>query len=139
MAEPVVQRDCTIPEASAQYLVFPVNENTRTYANGDIRFLHLNTFGEPAAGASHLLVSFRSPSEPTFHCTIISLSEGVGFSDVELLAATSKYDPDQGLSVLVPVRVFDGEQFVDRVLAVTVDRASGNVASKLDTPHNLGA
>ncbi|WP_143128611.1 hypothetical protein [Rhodobacter sp. JA431] len=131
MSQPTLQRPGNAPEASALYLVLPVGENIRSYANGDIRLAHLNTFYEPAAGASHVLVSVRSKDSPIFQGTLISYGETVSFSEVDLMRASSRYDPKTGLNLQIPVRVFDGQGFVDRTLEVNVDQSKPKVTSNV--------
>lgn len=113
MSISAILTNCVVPEASAEFLVFPVSENTRTFGNGDVRFIHLNTFGEPAAGASRILIQDRKRSELGFVCGLATITDAVGFSDVDLSNARSSFDPEIGLSVEVPVRAFDGDIFRD--------------------------
>lgn len=116
MSLSAILTNCDRPEASAEFLVFPSNENTRTFGNGDARFIHLNTFGEPAAGASRILIQVRKRFEFSFVCRLATIAESVGFSDVDLPNARSSFDPEIGLRVEVPVRAFDGEVFGDYIL-----------------------
>lgn len=120
MSLSAILTNCDKPEASAEFLVFPASENTRTFGNGDARFVHLNSFGEPAAGASRILIQVRKRSEFGFICRLATISESVGFSDVDLPNARSSFDPEIGLRVQVPVRAFDGETFRDYILNTLV-------------------
>lgn len=119
--------DCNIPLASAEFLQFPVTENTRTYGNGDVRFVHLSTFGEPAAGASRILIQVRKRNEAGFHCGLATISESIGFSSVDLPNAQSSFDPNVGLSVKIPVRAFDGNEFRDYQLQTLVQFGDGRI------------
>lgn len=123
--------DCDTPVASARFLVFPVAENTRTYGNGDVRFLHLDTFGEPAGGSSRIMILVRRRDTAGFHCSLATINESVGFSDVDLANARSSYDAHTGLTVEVPVRAFDGDAFRDFTLVAVVRIGAGEVTVEL--------
>ncbi|CAN0606350.1 unnamed protein product, partial [Ectocarpus sp. 12 AP-2014] len=67
--------------ASAQALVEPWDapENTRTFANGDVRLAIIDTI-EPAAGAFHLIILSPPYDEVGGRqCQVVSTNSSVGF------------------------------------------------------------
>ena len=110
------------PFSGAQYLVFPASQNVRTYANGDIKIMHLNTYFEPAGGASHLMVIYPRKNDFFPHSRIIST-----FSYIFLPQTKSTYDPATGLTLTIPVSIFDGEDFVMRNLTLTINQESEEI------------
>ena len=115
--------------SGAEYLAFPVSDNVRTYANGDIKIMHLNTYFEPAGGASSLMVIYPRKNDNYPHARIISLSDSVRFSYIYLSQAKSAYDPATGLKLTIPVSIFDGatDEFVMRNLTFTINQASEEI------------
>ncbi len=109
MAGPVfgqVIEDCAW-QASAESIVEPWEENSRTFANGDVRLAVLDTI-EPAAGALHLLV--LSPPYDELggrQCKVISREQGIGWVQLEFAALTAGYDPAVGLTFTLPGRLYD--------------------------------
>ena len=124
-----VTRDCGTFEANARNLVLPPEIGIRTFAEGAIRMFYLDTGGEPACCSSHLMVVLPSPEDPGDICTLISNERNFGYGGLDLAGAVASYDAATGLSVDVPVRVFDGADFVDETLTVTINQQSGVVAT----------
>lgn len=123
-------RDCDTFEANARNLIFPVAENIRSYANGAIRFIALDTGGEPACCSSHLMVLSPDPEYSAGQvCTLISNRDAFGFSDVDLSRARSSYDAAAGLRVRVPIELYnaDGSGSTPDELIVTVNQQTGAV------------
>ena len=84
--------------AAAQALIEPWEENTRTFANGDVR-LALTDVIEPAAGAFHLVI--LSPPFDELggrQCRVVSAVGSTGFAGLTLVGMTSAYDPSIGLT-----------------------------------------
>ncbi|RWP58623.1 hypothetical protein [Mesorhizobium sp.] len=132
MTHSVIQRPCNgLSEACACNIVFPADNNTKSYANGDIKLIHLNTHGEPAGGASHLLVAFHQHGSHI--CVLISYGDGSGpsFGNIDLTAAHSQYDPASGLEVSMPVSVFDGNDFEQKTLVIVVNQQTGTITTSL--------
>jgi hypothetical protein len=107
----------------------PWEANTRLFANGEIRLVVLDTV-EPAAGAFHLVI--LHPPRDTLGipmCSMVSAAEGLGFGGMDLRPAEAAYDPARGLTVALPVSVYDPDSadFFDRTLSVTINQASGQV------------
>lgn len=66
------------PVAGAQNIWFPVEDGIRLYANGNVRFIWLDT-EEPACCSSHLMVAMPDPDMPGQICTVFSMPGGEGF------------------------------------------------------------
>ena len=118
--------------ASAENVVEPWENNTRTFANGNIRIALLNTGGEPVCCANHLLIVSPHP-EHGKGCHVLSNAEGYGYREVEFEAITSRYEPGVGIMLDIPVGDFDPDTGgVDsrsrRVVRVQINQATGDVS-----------
>jgi hypothetical protein len=116
----------------AQAMALPLEDNTRTFANGAIRAVVMDTI-EPAAG-SYFLMLTHPPLDETgaATCSLISpAAGGVGFSSMDISAAVADYDPARGLSINLPVGLYnqDTANFDDVTLRVTINQATGDVAA----------
>lgn len=114
-------------QASAENLVEPWEENTLSFANGNVRLALLDTV-EPAVGAFHILV--LSPPFDELggrQCRTIGMQPGIGFSGVNFQFLQSSYDPAVGLIFGVDVRRFDPDQgeFIPAYLRFTLNQSSG--------------
>ncbi|MFP7569760.1 hypothetical protein [Marivita sp. S2033] len=134
-ATPQVVRSCDTFEANARNLMFPVEQNTRSFANGDIRLIALDTGGEPVCCSAHLMVLFPAPEDPGGLCALISNDGSLGWAGILLEKATALYDPAIGLTVSVPViEYIDGIQDTRLSIAVNVNQQSGVVTVRTDLP-----
>ncbi len=119
--------------ASAQALIEPWEENTRTFANGDVR-LAVTDVIEPAAGAFHLVV--LSPPFDELggrQCRIVSANGSIGFAGLTLEAMTSAYDPATGLTLTMQAGAYDPDTggTLPRTLMVAVNQATGEITANL--------
>lgn len=119
--------------SEARNLVEPWEDNTRTFANGNVRLALLDTV-EPAAAAFHILVlspPFDELGER--QCRVISMAEGVGFGGLDFASMTSDYDPARGLVFDFPVRIFYplDDEFGDATLSVTLNQSTGAIAASV--------
>ena len=99
--------DCTDGPSSVHNIVEPLDKSTRTYANGTIRILHLDTGGEPACCSSYMAILAPDPVNELGdrQCKLLAdTHSGLGFMAIELQDIQSSYDPAQGLLLRVPVR-----------------------------------
>lgn len=120
-------RDCEGFVANARNVAW--DDPTRTYANGMIRLIRLDT-EEPACCAFHLMVLHPAGDDPFLACSMISQSEGYGWSTMSLAGAQSSYVPGQGLRIEVPVEVYGTEGPTRTSLSVTVNQAAGSVSAE---------
>ncbi|WP_368184756.1 hypothetical protein [Aestuariibius sp. HNIBRBA575] len=117
-------------EASVQSLAEPWAENTRLFANGDVRLALLDTL-EPAAAAFRLLI-LSPPFDELGDRQCITVGHGsAGFSGMMFDQLTSDYDPARGLIFDIPVQVMGTGDvlFEDRHLQVTLNQANGDVSA----------
>ncbi len=122
-------RDCDTFEANARNIIFPPEQWTASYAEGAIRFIALDV-GEPACCGLHLMVLNPDPEMGFQQCTLISHSGNLGFGTLDLPARSAGYDPATGLTVAIPVGLYDGQDFQAETLFVTVNQATGEVAAR---------
>ena len=125
-------------QASAQSIVEPWSENSRTFANGDVRVTNLDTI-EPAVGFAYLMV--LSPPYDELggrQCALVGAGRGVGFAGLDFDSLVSGYDPSVGLIFEVVVRVYDPDTATAprRFLTVTLNQSTGDMTSNL-TADNL--
>lgn len=123
-------RDCDTFEASARNLVFPVERSIRSFANGAIRVIGLDTGGEPVCCSAHVMVLLDRQNEPGQTCALISREGTMGWAGAEVGAARATYDPATGLRVDVPVRVYDGSGSLPDTLRIEINQATGRIAAR---------
>jgi hypothetical protein len=126
--------DCDC-KAGADNIVEPWAENTRTFAQGNVRLALLDTI-EPALGWAHLLVLSPPYNEVGGRqCKVVGV-ETYGFAGMLFDQLTSRYDPATGLTFTVPVQTYvDGvEDFAWLTLSVTLNQATGAITTDLILP-----
>ena len=121
-------------QASAQALVEPWEENTRTFANGAVRIAALDTT-EPANASAYLLL--LSPPRTLLgerQCRVVGWSEGLGFTALFFEDLTSDYDPSRGLIFTVPARIYDPAlDFANAArLTVVLNQSTGDIDATLE-------
>lgn len=112
-------------QASAQAIVEPWEDNTRVYANGKVRIAFIDTI-EPAAGAAYLLVlspPFGETGER--QCRVVGATDQLGFAGLDFDRLQAGYDAAVGLVFAMPVSTLEGDDFVRKVLVVTLNQSSG--------------
>lgn len=127
-------RGCDVAEASARNLVFPVEDNTRGYANGAVRLIALDTGGEPACCSSHLMVLLPSPEDSGQICALISHRGSLGWQRLYLPGALARYDPARGLTVSVPASEYGVRHPTPLSVEVTVNQQTGEVGAVYGPP-----
>lgn len=122
--------------ANPANIMEPWEQNSRTFANGNIRVALLDTGGEPVCCSAHLLV--LSPSgdgsdEPVFRqCRVVSARAGEGFFAMDIPGISASYDPARGLLVSVPVAhwhpgVETGQSPIWERMDIRINQATGAV------------
>lgn len=116
---------------SVQSMAEPFADNTRTYANGAIRLVVIDTV-EPACCTHHLVV-LHPDGEGMFRaCSIVSLG-GVSGADawsfIDLPRARGSYDAALGLKVTLPASVYDFNTggSIPTAFAIRINQATGRV------------
>ncbi|CUI51989.1 hypothetical protein [Cognatishimia activa] len=120
-------------QARADAIAEPWEENTRTFANGDVRLALLDTI-EPAAAAYHILVLSPPYDElGTRQCRTVGL-DGAGFSGIGFESLLADYDPEIGLIFGLRVQYLDGatSDFVKGDLVFTLNQATGDIEAFLE-------
>ena len=118
--------------ASARNVVW--SDPTRTFADGAVRFVHLDTGGEPACCSSHLMVTYPSPEDPGDLCALISAKGTLGWQSLSLARADASYDPATGLTVRIPAREYGEVHPTPMSVVVTVDRQTGVILAEYGPP-----
>lgn len=121
-------------QASAQALVEPWNENTRVFANGNVRVAAIDTV-EPSSGAAYLLVLSPPYSElGERQCRVVGWTEQLGFAGLSFDALSSNYDPAIGLIFTLPVQVdaVDGGASRAGLLRITLNQSTGAMTTDIE-------
>ncbi len=117
--------------ARADAIVEPWRDNTRTFANGDVRLALLDAI-EPGAGSLHILIlspPFGEQGER--QCMTLGMSDHIGFTDADFSSLESGYDPSLGLIFDMDIQTFDGDEFRPGHLHFTLNQATGKITSVL--------
>ena len=111
-------------------IIEPWDQHTRTFANGAIRIIGLDT-GEPACCSYHLAIIAPDPQEENWPRQCLALNDGgewTGFQSVDVGGTQSSYDPGRGLLLSVPVeRYIDGIRSTKMVVDIRINQATGEV------------
>lgn len=124
-------RDCDTWEANARHVMMPPEVAVRSFAEGEIRVIGLDT-SEPACCSAHLMVEYVLPDEPFPRCALVSATEGEGFSGLRMADLTASYDAARGLVLTLPAGRYDGMGSVMSPLVVVIDRATPAVTARHD-------
>lgn len=139
MATPVMAQTANFCDgwwSSARNIPEPIENFTRTFANGEIRVTLLDTI-EPAAGAFHLMVLAPPYGElGSRNCAVISEGEGIGFAGMFFDQLEASYDPATGLTLRLPISRFSANTggFDPAILAVTINQALGTITPRFEIP-----
>ena len=127
-AEPAIS-NCGGP-ARVDAIVEPWSDATRTFANGKIRIIALDT-AEPACCSFHLAIIAPDPENELGLRQCVALNDGsewTGFQFVDVKGTQSSYDPGRGLLLSVPVeRYIDGTRSSKFVVDVRINQATGAI------------
>lgn len=111
-------------------IVEPWRDNTRTFANGKIRIVHLDT-AEPACCSFHLGIMAPNPADEPYPFQCVTLNDGdawTGFQAIHFADIEASYDPGLGLLLSVPAeRYIDGLKSTPLTLQVRINQATGSI------------
>ena len=111
-------------------VIEPWSKATRTFANGKIRIVLLDT-AEPACCSYHLAIMAPDPQNELGLRQCLTLSDGgefTGFQNVDLDGIKSSYNASKGLLLSVPVkRYIDGTKFKKATIGVRINQATGAI------------
>ncbi|SIS80562.1 hypothetical protein [Paracoccus saliphilus] len=119
----------------ADTIAEPWEDNTATYSDGAIRIARLD-FTEPAAAAVKLLVLSPPHDELGLRqCRVVSLSNGMGFYDIDFAQREASYDPQRGLTIAMPARQYlpESDQGGDDgwfQLFIMINQQSGEITTQ---------
>ena len=119
----------------ADTIAEPWEENTATYADGQVRIALLDMV-EPAGGALKLLVISPPRDELGLRqCRVVGLDNGLGFYDMDFASRKASYDPSRGLTITLDARHHPGDE--DPLgdegwfqLAVTINQQTGQITTQ---------
>lgn len=115
--------------ARAENIAEPWEENTATFAEGNVRVAVIDTL-EPAGAPYHLMILSPPISPPGYRqCRLIS-QERLGWYSIDLGGLDATYDAETGLTLDVPVETYSGSAPEGRRLLVTLDQSSGRVTAR---------
>lgn len=109
----------------------PWEQNTATYAEGNIRLTAIDTV-EPAAAAFYLMILTPPLDELGLRrCLLVGQAEGSGFFGMDFARRTAAYQAGRGLGVTVPIRTYDPTtgDGVPAELTLIIDQSSGKVSA----------
>lgn len=124
--------DCDDWKANIQNVAEPWEDSTRTFANGAVRIVLIDTV-EPANAAFHLLIlspPFDEAGER--QCRIVSAESGLGFYELSLSGLSADYHPELGLQIELPIRVY-GESVPELAfgaLMVNINQSTGQITAE---------
>ncbi len=111
-------------------IVEPWSQATRTFANGKIRIIALDT-AEPACCSFHLAIIAPNPGDEMGLRQCVTLNDGgewTGFQAVSVKNTRSSYDAGRGLLLSVPVeRYIDGIRSTKLTVDVRINQATGAI------------
>lgn len=122
--------------ANVDAIVEPWAQNSRTFANGDVRLALIDTI-EPAAGAYFLLILHPPRTDlGERRCTLIGFDHGIGYATLGFSELEAGYAPVRGLTFSLPGRLYLPESgFTNSlILHATLNQATGEVSAT----HELG-
>ena len=122
--------DCDHFAANARNLTQPYADATRTYANGAISLLSLDTGGEPACCSSYVMVLAPDPEQPFQICQLLTQDGDSGYSGVDLTGVRSSYDAATGLTLRVPVGIYNGAGSDPETVAITINQQTGVIRAQ---------
>ncbi len=128
--QPCFEKDSIPYRASALAIAEPWEENTRSFADGQVRIAVMDT-GEPAFGAYYLMVMYGSGNESELRaCDLVSQGE-LGFVGMTLNGMEAGYKAGLGLVLQVPTSFYNPveDEFEEGVVEVLIDRAANQVTA----------
>lgn len=121
-------------QTSARAIVEPWEENSRAFANGNVRLAYLDT-EEPANASAYLLILTPPYDEVgSRQCKIVSMLDGLGFAGIEFGGMVAAYDAAIGLTFEMHVSryVADSAAYRSDLLWVVVNQATGSVTAAFE-------
>ena len=124
-------RPCDDGHASrAEAIAEPWEDNTRTFASGAVRVALMDT-AKSAPAPFHLMI--LSPPYDKLgirQCRLVSFEGITGYASMSFEGLESGYDPETGLRLGVPMRVYNEETtlFEEGILEIVLNVATGGIS-----------
>lgn len=121
--------DCGDYRTDARNIPEPWEASTRSFANGDVRLVLLDTI-EPAAAPYHLMILSPPYDEVGGRqCKVLSRENQSGWAGMDFDQLEAGYDPALGLSFTLPAMIWLPEKnFVNStVLTMTLNQSTGHI------------
>ncbi|SIO33078.1 hypothetical protein [Vannielia litorea] len=121
--------DCGDFRSDARNIPEPWEASTRTFANGDVRLVLLDTI-EPAAAPYHLMI-LSPPFDEVGgrQCKVLSRENASGWAGIQFELLEAGYDPAAGLTFTLPAMIWLPEKnFVNSTeLTITLNQSTGEI------------
>ncbi|MCO6384978.1 hypothetical protein [Oceanicola sp. 502str15] len=121
--------DCGDFRTDARNIPEPWEASTRTFANGEVRLVLLDTI-EPAAAPYHLMILSPPYDEVGGRqCKVLSRDGRSGWAGVQFDLLEAGYDPATGLTLTLPAMIWLPEKnFVNStLLTITLNQSTGEI------------
>lgn len=116
-------------EMAIDSIVEPWDQNSASYANGDVRIALIDLI-EPAAAAFQLVVLHPPRDElGGRQCHLVAPHEFQGFPEIRFDQREADYDPERGLVISMPIRIAPGHSEDEgwSLTAITINQRTGEV------------
>lgn len=121
--------DCGDWRTDARNIPEPWEASTRSFANGDVRLVLMDTI-EPAAAPYHLMI-LSPPFDEVGgrQCKVLSRENQSGWAGIVFEQLEAGYDPARGLTFTLPAMIWLPEQnFVNSTeLTITLNQSTGEI------------
>ncbi|QDC11697.1 hypothetical protein FHY55_18345 [Oceanicola sp. D3] len=121
--------DCGDWRTQARNIPEPWEASTRSFANGDVRLVLLDTI-EPAAAPTHLMILSPPFDElGSRQCKVLSREGQAGWAGMQFERLEAGYDPARGLTFTLPAMIWLPEKnFVNStLLSITLNQSTGEI------------
>jgi len=115
--------------ADMRFIAEPWETSSRTFANGDVRLVLLDTY-EPAMVPFQIAVISPPHDELGWpQCMVIG-----AFNEIDFAALAAAYDPAVGLIFSVPVKIYDGmtDSTPNARLGFSLNQSTGAVVARVE-------
>ena len=122
-------RDCMTLDRQ-NVVLNPLDMSGRSYANGEVTLAVIHDGRSNSTDSLFLLVYAPDGQNPDKKkCRMIGMGEGRGYANVRLEAAQADYTAADGLTVIVPARIYlQKEAFINTtLLSINVNRATDEI------------
>lgn len=96
-----------------RFIVEPWSDHTKTFYNGKVRIVHIDTMGEPVCCSSRLLIFMPDSTDPLGgqKCFQVVGNSGNGYEWLDFKNISASYSPVLGLLLNIPVTFYGNGLF----------------------------